>query len=377
MFYLNTPEAVFSGKGSVKELSLIIRKKKICEPLVIIDSNVKNSNFGKSTMELLSDVPFYTFSAFSTNPTITQVTSFFERGIGKKFDGVIAIGGGSAIDIAKAINIVLSNGEHITEYLEGKPIDNALLPFIAIPTTCGTGSESSPYAVISDLSIPKKRGIESHLLVPNIVILDVCALRSLDRIMVAATAIDCLAHVLESHISKKASTLTLINSRGLLISLGKSLKKAIFELDERSLETLLYIAFAARLLYPRTGLSVAHALSHPIGAHTNLHHGMSVALFLVSSLRFNLPYCSKKIQETEYLLGLKENKISLVRWIEELIDRSGIALSIQKYLSGKDIPVEQIAKDGLLSSNIPSNPRPISVSDAVDIVEDALASIGA
>ena len=284
--------------------------------------------------------------------------------------------GGSAIDVAKAINTILTNGGQITEYLNGKTIDYPPLPFIAVPTTCGTGSESSPYAVITDPSIPKKRGFESQYLIPNTVILDVTALISLDKIIVAATAIDCLAHVLESHISRNATALTQITSSGLLFSLGKSIEKGVLSFEEGALERLLYIAFAARLLYPRTGLSVAHALSHPIGAFTDLHHGMSVALLLTNSLRFNQAYCYEKLQEAEILLGLRDRKKALIQWLEEIISFSGISNFVKKYLSDKQLPIERIAKDCLLSSNIASNPRPLSESDVVDILNRSLTDLG-
>jgi alcohol dehydrogenase class IV len=376
MLYLKTPEVILSGKDSHRDITRVVRKMGVGHPLIILDPNVKKLEFGRCIIKLLSDLPFFVFSEFSTNPTIDQVASFFNENHDTTWDGVIAIGGGSAIDVAKAINIVLSNGGQIKEYLDRKPIDKPLLPFLAVPTTCGTGSESSPYAVISDPSIPKKRGIESPFLLPDVVILDVTALISLEGIMVAATAIDCLAHVLESHISRKATALTRITSSGLLFSLGESMEKGVLAFEEDALERLLYIAFAARLLYPRTGLSVAHALSHPVGAFTDLHHGMSVAFLLTNSLRYNLKYCYEKIQEAELLLGLRDKNKSLIPWLEELMSRSGVSTFVKDYLSDRKLPVEQIAKDGLLSSNIPSNPRPISERDAVSIVYDALTDFG-
>jgi len=373
MWKIKTPEIVFSGKGSVNNLVSILKDYNISNPLLVIDPNVLSSTFGSRFIHYLARISFSTFSDFTTNPTVDQVHNCFKMVNLRKCDSVIALGGGSAIDIAKAINLVISNGGTIEEYLNGKKITKPLLFFIAIPTTCGTGSESSPYAVISDLSTLKKRGVESPYLVPNIVILDVDSLASLDQLMMAATIIDTLAHVVEIHISKKSTTLTKLSSRGLLQSLKIPLEKGVVGLEESALEILQCIAFSARLLYPRTGLSIAHALSHPFGIQYNMHHGMAVALFLSSSLSFNLPYCMNSIEEIEQILDIKN--VTIVKWIQNIVEQAGIASAINKKLYQKKLLIRTIAEESLQSSNIPSNPRPVSVEDAKSIICDSLNKI--
>lgn len=372
MWELRTPNIIVNGRGSIKSIASLMSKMKINSPLVVIDPEVKSTEFGDIFANLLDSYSCLFFSEFSTNPTVSQINCCFHKYDLSSCDGVIALGGGSAIDTAKAINLILSHGDTIEDYLNGKPVHGKLKPSIAIPTTCGAGSESSPYAVITDTRFSKKRGIGSLHLVPDAVLLDADSLNSLSSLMVAATGIDSLTHVLESHLSKKATALTRISSRGLLLSLGAFLEKAIFEQDENALENLHGLAFTARLLYPRTGLSIAHALSHPVGAHTNLHHGMAVALCLTSSLRFNKSHCSEAFNEAEEILGVTKRKLDLLDWLATILNESGIKSYLAQHLDRDKLPLEAIAEEALFSSNIASNPRPVDRHDALSIITESL-----
>ncbi|CAK8722640.1 MAG: Alcohol dehydrogenase, class IV [Candidatus Electronema aureum] len=375
MWELQTPKVIVNGRGSIQNINSMMSRFEITRPLVVIDREVKLTEFGDVFSRLMNEYPCLLFSEFSTNPTTSQINCCLHNYDLSLCDGVISIGGGSAIDLAKAVNLVISHGGTIEDYLNGKTINGKLKPCIAVPTTCGAGAESSPYAVITDTAFLKKRGISSPYLVPDAVLLDADSLNSLSRLMIAATGIDSLTHVLESHISKKATPLTRISSRGLLLSFGLFLEQAIFKKNEAALENLHDIAFTARLLYPRTGLSVAHALSHPVGAHTNLHHGMAVALFLITSLRFNKSYCAEAFDEAEEVLGLKRRKLSLLDWIARIINESGITSYLVQHISKSKLPLEIIAEDSLRSSNIASNPRPVDKYDMLNIITESLEQL--
>ena len=146
--------------------------------------------------------------------------------------------------------------------------------------------------------------------------------------------------------------------------------------DILALETLQSIAFTARLLYPRTGLSIAHALSHPLGAFTGMHHGLAVVVFLEASMKFNLAGCKDSFHEAERVMGLPYGD-GLFLWIRSIIKESGMAEEISNYLTSfRNLPVERIASEALQSSNIPSNPREIGLSETCEIVNESLAIFG-
>lgn len=367
-----TPKKLISGKGSVSFLSELLKELNLETPFVIIDPKVKKANFGKQ----LSDFCQNSFDDFGTNPTFAQVNDgvlLFRKG---EYDSIIAVGGGSAIDLAKVVGLTAANGGIAEDYFQGKKAEIQPVPVVAIPTTCGTGAESSPFAVIMSPDVPKKRGIESIFLMPTAVILDPESLVSLDRVMIAATGMDAFTHILESHISKKATALTRIVSKGLLCSVRESLEKAVKDKDISALETLQSIAFTARLLYPRTGLSIAHALSHPLGAFTGMHHGLAVAMFLEASMEFNLPSCTDSFQEAERVMGFFCGG-GLLSWVRSIIEESGMMAEISNHLASfRSLPIERIASEALQSSNIPSNPREIGLTETCEIINESLADFG-
>lgn len=368
-----TPKKLISGFGSIDYLPRLLKEKKLRKPFLVLDQGVKVTSFGRKIVKILRPFKVDIFSQFTTNPTFSQVHDGLECFSKSEYGCIIAVGGGSAIDLAKVVGLAAANGGLVEDYFQGKKIKKEPVTLIAIPTTCGTGSEGSPFAVIMDTTIPKKKGIESVFLMPAVVILDPESLASLDNVMIAATGIDAFAHVVESHISKRASELTRLVSRGLLYSLREAFEKAVFEKDLLSLEKMQCIAFTARLLYPRTGLSIAHALSHPLGAYTNIHHGLAVAFFLGASLSYNLTACNKFIKDAEVAMGLASDQKNLISWISSIINKSGIGTLIRDKLQGITLPIAKIASESLLSSNIPSNPRDLNVEDVSQIIAESVS----
>lgn len=367
-----TPKKLVSGKGSAAYLSELLAEMNLKRPFLVMDSKVRQSNFGRNFEGLYGEL----FDDFGTNPTFSQVNNgvcLFHK---DKHDSIIAVGGGSAIDLAKVVGLTAVNGGMAEDYFQGKKAENQPVPIVAIPTTCGTGAESSPFAVIMDTDAPKKRGIENIFLMPTAVILDPESLISLDKVMVAATGMDAFTHILESHISRKATALTRIVSRGLLCSIREPLENVLAVKDISALEILQSIAFTARLLYPRTGLSIAHALSHPLGAFTGMHHGLAVVVFLEASIKFNLADCKDSFHEAERIMGLPYGD-GLFLWIRSIIEESGMAEEISNHLASfRSLPMERIASEALQSSNIPSNPRKIGLSETCEIINESLTVFG-
>ncbi len=352
---MHTPKILYSGSGAIRKLDSLLAESKLVRPFVVIDPFVEKTDFGLTIKKILAHYQIKYWSDFSSDPTKTQG----ENGtrILKKFggDGIIAIGGGSAIDVAKYISLLAGH-----------------LPFIvAVPTTCGTGAECSPFAMIKDEGNVKKVAYTHPLFVPQFVILDPDGLNTLNREMIAATTLDTLAHLIETYTSSKSDELVRISTRGGLISMGRYVEQAIFQKDQGALKVMQYIAFSARLLYPGTGLSIIHSLAHPLGAYSGLHHGMIVAFLMPASLAFNKPACPNLFQEVEELLGVPSlGHDGLINWIKNIIIKSGLLESMQAGLKNQIISVQKIADQAMESSNIPSNPRRIkSPKDLVNILK--------
>lgn len=362
-----TPSLLIFGEGKAAKLLEAIEDFGYIRPYVIIDPKVKPSPKGTSIQSLLEKYKPEYFNHFSTNPTTEHVNKLVEKLRAYGPDIIIGIGGGSTIDLSKTANLVYKNGGVIEDYLNGKEAKSHLLPMIFLPTTAGTGSEASPFAVIKDDTKKSKRGIENLEFLPKLVILDPEFLKTLDKALVASTGIDAMTHIMESFISRNANEITRSSAKGLLIDIIPSLEKAVFYDDVNSYLKMLNAAFASRLLYPRTGLTIAHALSHPLGAHTDIHHGLAVAFFLKNSMIYNQPACKEKLTDAVRLLGFDDIH-SFYKWLDSFFVKSGITSEIHSFMISKNPPIEVMASDAMKSSNIPSNPRETSANDLVQVI---------
>lgn len=347
---MKTPNFVYSGPNSIEKLSNLIPAY-INNIFVVVDKNIILTKFWEKTIKILKNYNVIYWDGFSSDPDIKEIED--GAAIYKKHSPqcLIAIGGGSAIDGAKVIGLLGKEKDSDT---------NNFPYFIAVPTTCGTGAESSPYAIIKDSSHNKKKAIEKDYFIPNGVILDVKSLETLPKEYRAATALDTLVHMIEVHTAPTSNELTRISTRGSLISFGKSFEQAIFNNNEEALESLLYIAFTTRLLYPRTGLSIAHSLAHPLGAYSGIHHGMIVSLLMPEVIRFNHDANPLLFKETASLLGNMDNGLELASWFEQTLNKTGIYNTIKHQMKNTQLNIDDICAQALESSNIKSNPKIVS-----------------
>lgn len=361
LWKMTVPDFVYNGNGSIQYLkdSIPLEARNI---FVVIDKNVKNTNFGNKINCLLEDYNVFYWDNFNSDPTIEEVLEGSKYYVHNIPDCMIAVGGGSAIDAAKAIALLGENPSYnIDNCYKNNNKEETFPYFIAVPTTCGTGAESSPYAIIKDNSIHKKNAMERDFFVPKTVILDSDSLASLSTKYRAATALDTFVHMIEVHTATTSTELVRISTRGSLLSFGQNFHKAIFNGDRTSLEILHYIAFTTRLLYPRTGLSIAHSIAHILGAHTGLHHGMMVSIIMPEVIRYNQDSCPELFDEASNLIN--NNKLDLALWIEDILYKTGIYAAAKPYFKDVELDLNHICSQTLKSSNIISNPKKIQDTD--------------
>lgn len=368
---INISNSVWEGRGAALNFFSTLGKE---ATMVFVDPHVRSSPYGKSVLEASpTDRELVLYSKISTNAPSEEAQHAATILRDLHPSRVIAMGGGSTIDLAKAAICIAYAGDSLDNAWNGKFSWEPTLPdLVGIPTTCGTGSEAVPFAVILDSSTRRKRGISHPRLIPTEIVLDPTFLDSLDSTIVAATALDAFAHALESYISSKATQLTRCSNVGTIMTIWNNIRRAVEDRDAQSLACLQVAATNARLLYPRTGLTIAHALSHPVGVYKGLHHGKAVALALGPTLRFNLESSLDRLSEVGEFLGLDsgpaERANALIERIEVLIDDLGV---LKEYEYGKITDEEKmcIAEDAMLSSNISSNPRRVEIDDMLHIID--------
>lgn len=363
---MNVPNYVYNGPNSGEDLINLIPEN-MKNIFVVIDKNIESTNFSKKIKELLKDYNVVYWSNFNSDPSIEEIIDGAKNYREHSTECLIALGGGSAIDGAKAIGLLGENYfPNIEKCFEPENSNEKFPYFIAIPTTCGTGAESSPYAIIKNNSIYKKMTMKRDFFIPKGVILDVKSLKTLSSQYRAATALDTLVHMIEVHTAKTSNELVRINTRGSLVSFGQSFEEAIFNNNEEALESLLYIAFTTRLLYPGTGLSIAHSIAHPLGAYSGLHHGMTVSLLMPEVIRFNESSNPELFNEAAFLFNNMDNGLELASWIEDVLERTGIYSIAKSKFENAELDIDNICSQALASSNVKSNPRKISSSKDIE-----------
>jgi len=377
LWHINTPSIIFDGVGSIDNLNSIIPKN-ISNIFLVIDPTVYKSDFGLKVIRQLKNYKTEIFNDFTSDPDEHSVLEGANLYKSSKSECIIAVGGGSAIDAAKMIGMLGENNFKLESYFNNENNRNEKFPFfVAIPTTCGTGAESSPYSVIKNITIPCKRTIKRSFFIPIAVILDPQSLISLTTEYTAATALDTLCHIIEVHTASTSNDLVRITTRGSLSTFGKYFNEAIYNNNLVAKGNLLYTAFTSRLLYPGTGLSAAHSLAHPFGTYMGLHHGMTVSMIIPEVIRFNECCCSEYLKEAAILLdnSLKDG-FDIANWIHNIIVTSGLREIIKEKLKGKTIPIDIICKQAMGSSNLDSNSRKINnVNELKKILERSLYKI--
>ncbi|MCM8765133.1 MAG: iron-containing alcohol dehydrogenase, partial [Candidatus Omnitrophica bacterium] len=247
---------------------------------------------------------FNLFEEVTPEPSITECTKAAHAGRTCGADMVIAIGGGSAMDVAKAAAVLIKNSGKLQDYFGEEKFQNEPLPVIAIPTTCGSGSEVTRYAVIIDTDAYTKKTVSSERIIPKMAILDPLILNTLPGSLVAGTGMDALCHAIEGFLSKKANHLTRIFSRESINLIGRSIIEASKQSPEDSEKVFLGSLYAGFVIN-HTGTIFIHGMAYGLTIKYKVHHGIANALCLPYSLRFLKTHGYKEeIEDIEKILDI-------------------------------------------------------------------------
>lgn len=300
--------------------------------------------------------------------TVEKIRTMYEK---NACDGLIGVGGGSVMDAAKAAAVLIGDGGRLQDY-EGagaRKISPLKIILMAVPATAGTGSEVTPFAVISDHQRQVKMTVSSPFLIPEMVVLDPDLLKGVPAGLAAATGMDALIHALEAYVSRYGSFLSDGFAAQALEKIGHSLVKFVRTGDPEAAQDMLEGSFLAGCAFSLSRLGLVHALSHPLSAHYGIPHGTANALLLPAVIRFNQEAAGEKYRQAADLLGVKE-LTDLADWIEELNRLLGIEMKWE--IREEDLPV--LVRDGLMSGNVQANPRLAEEKDAENIYKTLISA---
>jgi len=374
------PTAIRFGAGRIKEIPRVCWSAGISSPLIVTDHGVSKLPFVKKILKQNRKESIFTsvFSEIYSEPDFDTVKHGAERLRTGRHDGVIAIGGGSALDAAKAIVLAAAVGpSRIWEFSAGtfaSPlVKKAVLPIIAVPTTAGTGSEVDANAVITDNLQGKKTSIAHPDLLPKMVIADPELTRGLIPYLTAATGMDALSHNIEAlsspffHPVLDGVSLQGIRyiKEGLLPAFhnGRSIKARTYTMAASIMGA---IAF-------EKGLGVGHAVSHALGGMFKVHHGRAIGTLLPFVLHLNRNRIKEKIEDAARYLDLPGHDFdAFVNWVADLKLELGMPVNL-KELGIRESHIPKIAEKALADANIGTNPVQMDQKRLEKFLFDALA----
>ena len=376
----NFPTIVWVGENRINELSKACEQLKVIRPLLVTDKDLINLPLikgiiseNKKKIEHLN-----TFSNFSGNPIGENV----EEGV-KKFktnncDSVIAIGGGSALDVGKAIAFMSVQNRQIWDFEDigdnwKKAVDTNIPPIIAIPTTAGTGSETGRASAIINKSNGIKKIIFHPKILPSLVILDPLLTIELPPNLTAATGMDALAHNLEAFCAPSfhpmADGIALEGIRLIKSSLYKAFKEGK-NIEAR--QNLLAASSMGSTAFQK-GLGAIHSLSHPINAQFNIHHGLSNAIFMPYVLTFNRHSIEKKIVSICDYLDLDKDFDSFLSWILDLRKKLNIPNKLSDVVDCTNLDLDKLSLMAFEDPSTSGNPKKISQKDLREMYEHSIS----
>ena len=379
-FSFSIPQDIVVGKGSLAKLPEIAKKLGGTHGFIISGPHLNKMGIVKSCADALENagISVDTYTETEGNPSVETVdkaaAAFKESGA----DFIIALGGGSPMDVAKAVGVVAKYGGSITEYEGGGKVPGDIIPLIAIPTTAGTGSEVTAFSVITDHSRNYKLTVFSYKLIPSYAILDPELLTTAPVSVAAACGIDAMVHALEAYISKDASPFTDAMAEKALELIGKNIRKYVADRsDIQAAENMLMGSLFAGIAFSWARLGDVHAMSHPVSAFFNVPHGVANAILLPTIVEYNaLADNGKYLKIYNYIsrTPVLENEfepLMLVELLKNLNAQLGIPASLSEVGVTAD-KFDAMADDAMKSGNIAVNPRSTTKKDVVSLYEKAL-----
>ena len=364
----NYPTTMWVGENRIKDISLACKTLNIKRPLLVTDSDLANSEIVKKTLEHLN-ISTEIYSNVKGNPTGTNViegVNFYKK---KNCDGVIAFGGGSGLDVGKAIAFMSGQTLSIWEFEDigdnwKKANSDNIAPIIAVPTTAGTGSETGRASVILNEETGVKKIIFHPKFLPSIVILDPMLTVGLPPKITAATGMDALAHNLEAYCAPGFHPM----ADGIALEGIKLIKDWLLEAvsNGSNVEARMNMLTAASMGSTafQKGLGAIHSLSHPINALNNIHHGLSNAIFMPYVLTFNKDKIESKIIKICKYLEFEEKSFeAFLKWVLNLRKDLNIPHKLSEVINEKDFDLDRLSKLALDDPSTGGNPKKLNLND--------------
>ena len=370
-FNWNYPTTMWVGENRINDISLACLTLNIKKPLLVTDNNLANSKIVKKTLDNLTNqnIKAEIYSNVKGNPTGTNVSEGVIYYKDKNCDGVIAFGGGSGLDVGKAIAFMSGQKLSIWDFEDvgdnwTKANSDKIAPIIAVPTTAGTGSETGRASVILNEDTGVKNIIFHPKFLPSIVILDPLLTVGLPPKITAATGMDAVAHNLEAYCAPSFHPM----ADGIALEGMKLIKKSLIEAVKNgsNIEARMNMLTAASMGSTafQKGLGAIHSLSHPVNALNNIHHGLSNAIFMPYVLTYNKDMIKDKIIKVCEYLEIEEKSFNgFLNWILDLRKKLEIPHKLSEVIDENNFELDRLSKMAFNDPSTGGNPIKLTEKD--------------
>ena len=364
----NFPTTIRFGPGSSKELGNYLVTNKLSAPLFVTDSNVCQLPFFKQIIRDVQNKNISTeiFSDIHKNPVKSDVYKGTDAYDSSDRDCIIGLGGGAAIDVARAIVLRVNHREDLFKYddLIGGDVyvTNEVPHFVTIPTTAGTGSEVGRSAIIADDETHQKKILFSPKLLAKIIFADPLLTMDLPPFITAATGMDALTHNIEAYLAKMPHPICEgIALEGMTL-ISESLEQAVNKPNLESRSKMLIASLMGAVAFQK-GLGVVHSLAHPLSSLLDTHHGLANAVNIAYGMEFNIEGCEPKFKRIARTLGLeKETGEAVVKYLFDLNSKINIPHKLSA-VGVKHEHIETLADLAIADFAHPNNPKPVTRED--------------
>ena len=382
-FMLN--ETSYFGKGAREELAPEIKNRGFKKAFVVTDKSLAECGVINKVTDVLekAGIPFEVYSEVKPNPTIKNVTDGIEACKKSGADVIVAVGGGSSIDTAKGISIVMTNPDRadIVSLNGASNTVNRGMPVIALPTTSGTAAEVTINYVITDEEREIKMVCVDPHDIPIMAIVDSDLMATMPKSLASATGMDALTHAVEGYITKAHNTMSDMFHMKAIKLIFKYLSSAVNEKDEEAIEMMGLAQYIAGMGFSNVGLGIVHSMAHQLGAVYDTPHGVANAILLPTVMRFNGedPATAQRFREILCEIGRPDaanlndqDVINTFVWmISELSKSVGITQRVRD-VGAKEEDFEMLADKAMQDPCKPGNPREVSKEDFIRLFREAM-----
>ncbi len=379
-FRFKVPQNIEFGVGSLGKLPEILRDSKSEHVFLISDRGLESIGVVKKVQDIVEadGLKCTTYLDVIPNPTVDVVNESVKCYAESGATSIIALGGGSSMDVAKATGVLAAYGGEITDYEGLYKVPGPIVPIIAIPTTAGTGSEVTASAVITDESRNYKMSVISYEMLPKYAVLDPKLIMTAPASIAGSCGVDALIHAIEAYVSNFASPFTDAMAEKAMELIGGNIRRFVANRkDEEAACAMMIGSTFAGIAFAWAKLGNVHAMSHPVSAYFHVAHGVANAVLLPTVIEYNALADHGRYEKIyNYIREKKEPAVDFKpQMLIDEIRKLNMDLGIPKSLSEVGVTedkIEAMAKDAVVHPNVQANPRQTNLRDMIELYKKAL-----